>query len=460
MADRRRPPDPHHSESAGVDKTTLARWRKAYLQPYNAYLLRSLRSTRAATAGSVYIGTTSDPLRRIRQHNGEVVGGAWKTRKGRPWCAKATKRNPSPPSHLFTVICPRTPHPHPSQREMIVVVHGFPSRLAALQALQDGRAEFIPFFFAGGRFPRGLQSSSGPGRIRTFPANLRGVGRRRRRRGGAAPVPEVQSGGDGGGCRPHAPVPQVPQVVAPGDEVGRAGRLADDPEALPLAALRALRRAGCPGALGEDTQRATFNFCAGRVRGLFGSASRPCYMPDDRRLVDEKLCATPISAAEGSRPVLVVLRTCTRAGTTRLPDGRKRAEPPPYVTCTDLGCAMVCHTRCLARRFLERESADVTPAWSARAAPYTSGRPGEYVAAVSHLIPTYGRCPDCRAQLRWGDLVQRWRYTAATMETGGQAAAAADSGDASEDDDVADTSGTESGSEEPAESGSSEAEEL
>eukprot|EP00198_Chlamydomonas_reinhardtii_P003151 XP_001692487.1 predicted protein [Chlamydomonas reinhardtii] len=52
--------------------------------------------------GRTYIGFTVNPRRRIRQHNGLIKNGAWKTHKGRPW-------------------------------EMTLVLYGFPTKIQALQ---------------------------------------------------------------------------------------------------------------------------------------------------------------------------------------------------------------------------------------------------------------------------------------------------------------------------------------
>lgn len=68
---------------------------------YACYFLRSYAG-QGRVFNKTYIGSTPDPKRRKRQHNGELTAGAKKTSRGRPW-------------------------------EMEMIVYGFPSKIAALQ---------------------------------------------------------------------------------------------------------------------------------------------------------------------------------------------------------------------------------------------------------------------------------------------------------------------------------------
>ncbi len=79
---------------------------------YACYLLRS-----TVRHGSLYIGSTPHPARRLAQHNGLTSGGAVHTARStlRPW-------------------------------EMTCLVLGFPSSVAALQFEWVGRVSHIPHF--------------------------------------------------------------------------------------------------------------------------------------------------------------------------------------------------------------------------------------------------------------------------------------------------------------------------
>lgn len=61
--------------------------RRATRSSFNVYVLRS------CTTNRTYVGATTNMARRIRQHNGEISGGARATSAGRPWRCVALVRN-------------------------------------------------------------------------------------------------------------------------------------------------------------------------------------------------------------------------------------------------------------------------------------------------------------------------------------------------------------------------------
>lgn len=65
-----------------IDLDLLPELCKLYPDQWFVYFLESTTSTKS------YCGMTKDVPRRLRQHNGELVGGAKYTLHGRPWIIK------------------------------------------------------------------------------------------------------------------------------------------------------------------------------------------------------------------------------------------------------------------------------------------------------------------------------------------------------------------------------------
>lgn len=90
----------------------------SYCSFYSCYLIRSLKE---GHANKVYVGSTPNPQRRLRQHNGDLTQGAYKTKKHRPWYSTLVSKR------LITLLLILV------LRQYVMVVYGFPSKIHALQ---------------------------------------------------------------------------------------------------------------------------------------------------------------------------------------------------------------------------------------------------------------------------------------------------------------------------------------
>lgn len=79
------------AESSRRSTSTLLNGRHAFPPFYACYLLKSTSTPRS---NRTYVGSTPDPPRRIRQHNGELTQGALKTSRFRPWVRTSTSIRP------------------------------------------------------------------------------------------------------------------------------------------------------------------------------------------------------------------------------------------------------------------------------------------------------------------------------------------------------------------------------
>ncbi|KAF8068169.1 Ethe1 [Scenedesmus sp. PABB004] len=380
---------------------------------YGCYLLHSLDP---AVRVKTYIGFTVDPQRRLRQHNGEIVNGAWRTRRGRPW-------------------------------EMVLVVYGFPTQVQALQF------EWAWQHPAKSRAARGAFAALKPhqrtglrGKVRLLAGMLT-----------AAPwsfypltlqLTDARHAGLLAGCAPcppHMPVLVAPMEALPAaggaeedDEAGGGGASGSDAEGERGSDGSDGEAGGASGSSGEPEElRARLAAAAARQqqsaqgapagRGLARTRSSGSSGSSDVQLVDPPVAARAgagdsdsdaAAPARGSRARAVAgggapAGAARRAGSACGCCGR--AIERFVLSCEHCGGAY--HTDCLAGALLAQERAAERAAQvqdGGAAAPLqplfllpAAGAVSQRLAAGGGggSMPRGGVCPLCGGRLGWLELL-------------------------------------------------------
>lgn len=89
-----------------------------------------IKSTDPSHPNKSYNGSTNNPIRRLRQHNGEIVGGAYRTKIGQPWIYYAVLKGM--PNHINALQCEYAIRYPLSKRKKLPKYKGVNGRIVGL----------------------------------------------------------------------------------------------------------------------------------------------------------------------------------------------------------------------------------------------------------------------------------------------------------------------------------------
>eukprot|EP00658_Telonema_sp_P-2_P048292 TRINITY_DN3673_c0_g2_i1.p1 TRINITY_DN3673_c0_g2~~TRINITY_DN3673_c0_g2_i1.p1 ORF type:complete len:427 (-),score=75.51 TRINITY_DN3673_c0_g2_i1:220-1500(-) len=248
------------------------------------YLLTSLSPKHR---NATYVGFTVNPVRRIRQHNGEIKNGARKTTRRRPW-------------------------------EMVMLVHGFPSQVAALQfewAWQHPHDSVIvrPHASAAG-LPRGPSQYKLPTKLKCvmlmltlppwsrFSLKVHFFGENHLHHGGAVPAHAAQS-------------------------IGSMADLCDIAHHEARHSPEKVRSINCSLCQQQDPEKKLFMCCSGCLTSFHVICLATALSPDPTRLIpDERGLNCPSCSQEICWTAMVASAVCVQLNPPSLPEQSPEME--------------------------------------------------------------------------------------------------------------------------------------
>ena len=315
---------------------------------YHTYLLHSAHPKHSQ---SVYIGFTVHPKRRLRQHNGEIKGGAFRThRRGRPWA-------------------------------MVVVVAGFPNKVLALQ------------------FEWAWQH---PGRSRLFRQYpiAKKLGRRRGPRAKLETLMLLLTTppfNQYGLCI-HALNNKVHDILvklmgtpiaASAGQSGSVGGLVDLVRCIDLNVLQMYRISSSPVVNNQDQENENDNESLENIGVVNGGEGSVVCSAEDRRYCSICFDRLPAATQEGEKEIEEVVEACIEERAEDYFDDGTNADMEtdacllvePIAECC--ACLTLSHLTCLAKMSL-----------------------AEHATSTYQLIPTTSCCPVCDEERPWSDVVK------------------------------------------------------